>query len=325
MAIPTPNSRAGSLQHPTSCKTEMPLLALLALLWGASYLFIKVAVNEIPPVTLIALRVLGAAVFLLLVMRLRAQALPRGLIAWRMLLVQAFLNSIGAWTVLAWGQRHVDAGLASVLNSTSPIFVYLFTAAITRHESLGGRKLMGTAIGIVVGVTLIIGTDALSGLGTQVAGQLACLIGAALYAGAAIYGKRFGHISPLATATGTMICAALILVPLALIIDQPWTAPAISKGSCGHGSVVGLLHGDCAPDLFPAGAEHRIDGRCQSKLSEGSDRRRAWHAGSGRNHERRGGLGAGCRTGRCRADQLAGADAQVSDAEARLYGSRHLG
>ena len=203
-------------------RTELPLLALLALLWGSSYLFIKVAVAEIPPVTLIALRVFGAAVFLLLVMGARAEKLPRDLRTWRMLLLQAMLNSIAAWTILAWGQQYVESGLASVLNSTSPIFVFLITALVTRHETLGGRKLAGAILG-VFGVVLIVGVDTLRGLGDQVAGQVACLVGAALYAGAAIYGKRFGHISALATAAGTMIWATAVLVPLALVLDRPWT------------------------------------------------------------------------------------------------------
>jgi drug/metabolite transporter (DMT)-like permease len=203
-----------------SLKTELFFLSLLALLWGSSYLFIKIAVAEIPPVTLIAIRVAGAAVFLLAVMGLRKERLPRDARTWRMLYLQAIFNSIGAWTVLAWGQRFVDAGLASVLNSTSPIFVFIFTAIVTRHEPLGGRKLLGAVIGFL-GVILIMGLDALHGLGTQVAGQFACLTGAALYACAAIYGKRFSHVSAVATATGTMICATATLFPLAFFIERP--------------------------------------------------------------------------------------------------------
>ncbi|WP_333835307.1 DMT family transporter [Rubrimonas sp.] len=205
-----------------SLRTELPLLAILALLWGSSYLFIKVAVAEIPPVTLIALRVLGAAAFLMVVLAVRAQRLPRDARTWRMLLVQSFLNSIGAWTALAWGQQFVDAGLASVLNSTSPIFVLFFTAFVTRHEPLGMGRGAGAALGLL-GVSLVVGTDVLRGLGDQVAGQLACLVGAALYAGAAVYGKRFGHVGAVATAAGTMIWASVILVPLALVVDRPWT------------------------------------------------------------------------------------------------------
>lgn len=205
-----------------SLKTELPLLALLALFWGSSYLFTKVAVTEIPPITLIALRVTGAAAFLLVVMRWRNESLPRDGRTWRTLYTQAFFNSIASWTVLAWGQQFVDAALASVLNSTSPIFVFLFTALVTRHEALGGRKLVGALIGLF-GVTLIVGLNALSGLGTQVVGQLACLLGAALYGCAAIYGKRFDHMPAVTTATGTMVCASATLLPLAFVVERPWT------------------------------------------------------------------------------------------------------
>lgn len=203
-------------------KLELLFLALLALLWGSSYLFIKIAVAEIPPITLIALRVFGAAIFLMVVMKVRAEKLPRDLTTWRMLFYQSIFNSIGAWTILAWGQQFVDSGLASVLNSTAPIFVFLITALVTRHEAINGRKLVGATIGIL-GVVLIVGLDSLNGLGSKFSGQIACLIGALLYAVAAIYGKRFGHISAAATATGTMIWASVVLIPAALIIDRPWT------------------------------------------------------------------------------------------------------
>ncbi len=194
---------------------------LLALLWGSSYLLIKVAVTEISPVTLMAARVTGAALFLLLVMRGRKARFPRRAVTWRRLLIQAFLNSIGAWTLLAWGQQFVDAGLASVLNSTSPIFVFVFTILVTRHEAIPARKIVGALLGIS-GVVLIVGLEGLSGLGSQVAGQLACLAGAALYAGAAIYGKHFGSLGALTTATATMVLASIVLVPAALVVEQPW-------------------------------------------------------------------------------------------------------
>ncbi|MEM7685381.1 MAG: DMT family transporter [Pseudomonadota bacterium] len=200
---------------------EYLLLALLALLWGASYLFLKVALAEIPPVTLIAVRVTIAALFLMLVMRVRSEQLPRDRRSWRMLLIQSFFNAIGAWIILAWGQQFVSAGLGSVLNSTSPIFVFFITLLLTRHEVVSWRKLIGACLG-VLGVAVIVGTDALAGLGREVAGQIAVLISAMLYACAAIYGKRFTHLSATATAAGTMIWAMVILAPLSLWIDRPW-------------------------------------------------------------------------------------------------------
>ena len=199
---------------------ELGFLGLLALLWGSSYLFIKVAVSEIPPVTLIAVRVSIAAIFLLIVMTWRREKFPRDLQTWRKLLVQSFLTSIGAWTVLAWGQQYVDSGLASVLNSTSPVFIYFITLFITRHESLNLTKLVGAVLGLL-GVVLIVGVDALAGLGQQVAGQLAAITGAILYACAAIYGKNFSQLPATITAAGTMVWASIILVPASFMLEEP--------------------------------------------------------------------------------------------------------
>lgn len=183
---------------------EFILLGLLALLWGSSYLFIKVAVAEIPPITLIAFRVSVATIFLFIVLSWRKEQLPRDSKTWRMLLIQSFFNSIGAWTLLAWGQQYIDSGLTSVLNSTSPIFVFLFTAFFTRHETTNILKLLGALLGLL-GVTLIVGVDVLAGLRQKVAGQLTAIAGAILYACAAIYGKQFSHLTATVTATGTMV------------------------------------------------------------------------------------------------------------------------
>ena len=90
--------------------TEFARLGLLALLWGASYIFIKIAVEDIPPITLIAARVSIAGLILSMVMLVRGERLPSDTHTWRMFLIQAFLNSIGAWTILAWGQQFIDAG-----------------------------------------------------------------------------------------------------------------------------------------------------------------------------------------------------------------------
>jgi drug/metabolite transporter (DMT)-like permease len=201
---------------------ELLLLGLLALLWGSSYLLIRVALDGLPPVTLIALRVSLAAAVLLAVVRWQGHRLPRDLTSWRALFVQSLLNATAAWTLLAWGQLYVDSGLAGVLNSTSPVFVFFITLLVTRHEVLSPLKLAGALLG-VAGVTLIIGTDVLAGLGRQVAAQLAVLLGAFLYGCAAVNGKRFGHLPPTVTAATVMLCATAVLLPAALVIDRPWS------------------------------------------------------------------------------------------------------
>ena len=103
---------------------EYSLFALLALLWGGSYLFLKIAIAEIPPLTLIAIRVTIASFILLLVLWCRGIRLPRERRSWKNLLFLSFFNSIGAWTLLAWSMKYLDSGLASVLNSTAPLFVF---------------------------------------------------------------------------------------------------------------------------------------------------------------------------------------------------------
>ena len=138
----------------------------LATLWGASYSFIKLGVATIPPVTLIAARTLIAGLLLLVIMRWRGITLPMDAATWRRFLWQACLNSVIPWTLLAWSVRSLDAGLATILNSTSPIFTFFLTLAITRHEALTPRKLFGVCAGMA-GICLIVGVEALGGLGQQ--------------------------------------------------------------------------------------------------------------------------------------------------------------
>lgn len=218
---------------------EFALLALLALLWGSTYFFLKIAVAEIPPVTVIAARVSVAAAFLLAVLFLRGERLPADFATWRRLFMLSLLNSTIAWTVLAWGQQHIDSSLASVLNSTSPIFVFLFTLVVSRHESTNPTRFFGACLGLV-GVIFIVGTEALAGLGREVAGQAAAVGGAMLYGCAAIYGRRFSHLSAPVTAAGTMLCAAACLVPLSLVLDAPWRL-APSAGALAAVAVISVF------------------------------------------------------------------------------------
>ncbi|TNE39273.1 MAG: EamA family transporter [Alphaproteobacteria bacterium] len=214
---------------PVNRVREYTLLLLLASLWGSSYLFIRVGLETIPPVTLIAMRVTVAALVLLTVVRLQGHSLPRDKGIWRNFLIQSFFNSFGAWTLLAWGQQYVESGLATVLNSTSPIFVFLLTFLFTRHEAVPFRKLAGAVIGLC-GIVLIIGIDALHSIGDQVVAQLAILGSAMLYGYAAINGRKFASLPSTVTAAGVMVCASLVLIPASLVIDRPWTlSPSLAS------------------------------------------------------------------------------------------------
>ena len=195
---------------------------LLAGLWGSSYVALKVAVAEIPPITLIALRVAIAALVLLPLLHLRNERLPREPAAWRTLLVQSFFSFTAPWPLLAWGTQRIDASLAGVLNSTSPIWVFFITALITRHERLTLLRFAGAAGGLL-GVVLVIGWSPAGSAGADTFGQLAAVGSAMLYACAAVWGTRYAGVSVTAVAAGTLFWSTACLVPLSLAFEQPWT------------------------------------------------------------------------------------------------------
>lgn len=208
---------------------ELALLLLLSTLWGASYSFIKIGVETIPPVTLIAARTLIAGTILVAVIRWRGLALPTDWATWRRFLFQASLNSVVPFTLIAWAQQTTDAALATILNSTSPIFAFLLTALVTHHESVTGRKLFGVGAGLI-GICLIVGVQALSGLGQELWAQLAIVAATVCYAGAAIFGKNFKQLDPIMPAAGSMICGAAVLIPVSVVTEQPWTlAPSLES------------------------------------------------------------------------------------------------
>src|SRR5690348_3548720 len=142
---------------------ELALLLLLATLWGGSYTFIKLGVETIPPITLIASRTAVAGLLLLFVMHWRGVALPSDAATWRRFAFQACLNSVVPWTLVAWAERSVDAGLATILNSTSPIFTFFLTLAIAHQETPTPRKLFGVSVGMA-GICLIVGVQAFESL-----------------------------------------------------------------------------------------------------------------------------------------------------------------
>lgn len=201
---------------------DYALLALLATLWGASYTFIKLGIATIPPVTLIAARTLIAGLLLLAILQLRGINMPRDRETWKRFLFQACLNSVLPFTLIAWAEYSVDAGLAVILNSTTPIFTFLLTVAITRHEPTTTRKLLGVIAGMA-GICLIVGLQALNGLGRELISQLAIIAATISYAGAAIFGRNFKGLNPLVPAAGSMLCGTILLIPASLIIDRPWT------------------------------------------------------------------------------------------------------
>ena len=198
----------------------------------------EVALTELPPLTIVALRVgIGAAC-------LHAAAafgwrMPGGVSLWAAFLAMGVLNNAVPFTLIVWGQTHIAGGLASILNATTPLFTLVAAHAFTRDEKMTGASLAGVLLGIA-GVEVLIGPGELAGLGAAIWAQLDILGAAASYALAAVFGRRFARlgISPLATARGQVTGSTLVLVPLALAWEQPWTLPM--PGAAAWSAIAGL-------------------------------------------------------------------------------------
>ena len=208
------------------------LLIVLSLLWGGSFFFTGVAVKELPPFTIVALRVGIAAITLLLLHAIARRALPAGFGIWRAFLIMAILNNAIPFTLLVWGQTQIASGLAAILNATTPLFTVLAANLFLPDERLTALKLSGIAAGIA-GVAVLMGPEAVSGLTGNLWAQLACLGAALSYALAIVFGRRFARMGlrPTSVATGQLCMSSLVLLPLALIVDQPWTLAVPSLGA----------------------------------------------------------------------------------------------
>ena len=205
---------------------EWAMLLVLSAVWGGSFFFNEIALRELPVFTVVVARVVLAALILLLVMRIKGEALPRDHRIWAAFVGMGLLNNVIPFSLIVAGQQHVASGVASILNASTPLFGVIFAHFLTKDERMTRARLAGTVIGFA-GVAVMIGPSALSGMGGQLLPQLLCLGGAISYAFAGIYGRRFRSmgVTPLATATGQVVVSSLILLPLMLIVDRPWALP----------------------------------------------------------------------------------------------------
>jgi drug/metabolite transporter (DMT)-like permease len=213
------------------------LLLLLSVFWGGTFLFVAIAVREIPPFTLALSRVAIAAVLLALYLRATGVEWPRTGAAWKSLTVMAVTNNVIPFTLIFWSQKYIAGGLASILIAVSPILTIIVAHYATHDERITPARLVGVFAGLI-GVIIVIGLDALQEIGVDVVAQLACLLASLSYAIAAVYGRRFSREPPAAVAAGTVTMSTLILLPLSLIFDQPWTLPMPSEAAIA--AVLGL-------------------------------------------------------------------------------------
>jgi drug/metabolite transporter (DMT)-like permease len=195
-------------------------LLSLTVLWGGSFFFAKVALAELGPFTVAFARVSLAALALALVVPLRQDA------PWRTYFAMGFLNNALPFSLIFWGQTEIAVGLASIINATTPLFTLVVAHVLTPDEKIDRTKIAALLIGLM-GVVVLIGPDALAG-GSTLWAQMACLGAALSYAFAGVYGRRFRRmgIAPAEAAAGQVTASAVLILPIMLVVEQPWTLSA---------------------------------------------------------------------------------------------------
>jgi drug/metabolite transporter (DMT)-like permease len=205
--------------------SDWALIIALSILWGGAFFFIEIALRAFPPNTLVLLRMGLAMPPLLLVLKFTGQKLPRNFASWRSLTVLGMLNVVLPFVLFIWGQTQISSSLASVLNATTPLWGVVTAHFLTKDEKATPVRVVGVLLGLA-GIATMVGPDAFNS-GATVLPQIACLIGTLCFALASIYGLRFGKggMPPMVIATGQVITATIIMLPIALITDAPWRLP----------------------------------------------------------------------------------------------------
>ncbi|XWX56831.1 DMT family transporter [Methylosinus sporium] len=217
---------------------EWTMLLTLAALWGGSFFFFKVLVQVLPPFTVVLGRVGIAAVILNIWLAFRSDYMPTSIRTWGAFATMGLLNNIVPFTLIVFGEARISSGLASILNATTPLFAILAAHWLTANEKLTLAKIIGVTTGFV-GVSILVGPDVLASLGNEsLIGEMSCLFASVSYAFAGIYGRRFKNMSPIKVATGQITASTVVLIPLAAIVDHPWTLP--TPGVTIWGAMVGI-------------------------------------------------------------------------------------
>lgn len=206
------------------------LLLLLGLIWGGSFFFARIAVHDVPPFTLVFLRLSLAAVALHLYMAGRLDIYRLLRLHWRQLLFLGLINNAVPHALIFLGETEIGAGLASVLNATTPIWTVIIARYLTEDEKPTAAKLVGCLVGLA-GTIVLVGPGIMVTNGVPFWALLVPILAAVSYGFAAIYSKRFKAIPAPIIATGQLTGSSIIMLPVSLIVDRPWTLAMPPLGS----------------------------------------------------------------------------------------------
>lgn len=217
------------------------LLMLLACLWGPSFLFIKVAVEYFPPLTLALVRVAIGALFLLAVLRWQRKQLPRDRRVWQSLAVVAFAHNALPFVLFGWGEQYIDSALAAILNGTTPLFTIVLAHMLVKGDQLTPAKLIGALVGFT-GLLVLTLPMFLDGVQGTTLGILAVMVASASYAFAMVYARNhLRGLPPLIAPASQLMIATLYLFPLAMIFNRPWQLPTPSTAAVASLFALGIL------------------------------------------------------------------------------------
>lgn len=228
------------------------LLLALSVLWGGSFFLMAVALRGFPPFTIVLVRVFLAAAALGAACTLLRLPLPRGRTAWVACAGMGLLNNAIPFTLIVVAQQHIPSGLAAVVNASTPVFAVLAAHLLTSDEKLTMNRLLGALTGLA-GVTILAGPAALApGGGNEALGIALCLGACLSYGVSGVWSRRLRRagLAPLPAAAGQCATSTLMMVPLVMLVDQPWTLPAPGADSIAAVIALGLLATALAYALF---------------------------------------------------------------------------
>ncbi len=202
-------------------RSQWGLIFLLSVIWGGSFFFIGIAVRELPPITIATARSTLAALFLLAAVKITGHKFPASPKIWRGLFLLGILNVVLPHSLIVWGQGHIGGSTASVLNGMTPVFGVILAHFYTRDEKFTLNRGAGVLIGWI-GVAVLIGVSVIEGSGIEILGQLAIVAASFSYSAGALLGRRYSSIHPLVLSAGMVICSSVVMIPGALLLEQPW-------------------------------------------------------------------------------------------------------
>jgi len=207
--------------HPN--RDDYGLLAALGLVWGSSFLLIKLAVATIPPITVATARIGIGALMLVVIVAARGRSWPRGRREWLLLLVMGAIGNAIPFSLINWGETHIDSGLTAILMSTVPLATIMLAPAFVRDEPITPGKLLGVVLGMT-GVAVLIGPGALMGAHSELLGEIAVTGATLCYAVNGLVARRLPPMPVEVISAGCLLCATLVGLPFSLVADRPWQA-----------------------------------------------------------------------------------------------------